>query len=83
MQRQFIAGIVRDEVMTASEVADLLGVTRQQLVNLEKKKRLLPVVQKKGINLYIKCDVEEYQKIKSKAQTIIPQPVIGHGVTQK
>lgn len=47
MQRQFIAGIVRDEVMTASEVADLLGVTRQQLVNLEKKKRLLPVVQKK------------------------------------
>lgn len=83
MQREFIAGIVRDEVMTASEVADALGVTRQQLVNLEKKKRLLPVVQKRGINLYIKCDVEEYREMKNKVQTIVPQPVIGHGVTQK
>lgn len=83
MQREFIAGIVRDEVMTASEVADDLGVTRQQLVNLEKKERLMPVVQKKGVNLYIRCDVEKYRAIKNKAQIIVPQPIIGYGVTKK
>ena len=83
MERDYIAGIVRDEVVTATEVADILGVTRQQLGNLEKKNLLIPVVQKKGINLYLKCDVEEYLSKKSKAQTIVPQPVIGQGVTRK
>lgn len=49
MQRQFIAGIVRDEVMTASEVADLLGVTRQQLVNLEKRSGCFRLFKKKEL----------------------------------
>jgi len=48
--------------MTAPEVTDYLGITKQNLSSLVKRGKLVPVKESGGIRLFLRSDVEQRKK---------------------
>lgn len=51
------------EVLTTSEVIEILGITRQRLSKLVSDERIVPIKQVKAVSLFLLSDVEELKPI--------------------
>lgn len=72
--------IVRDNVLTASEAAELLGLSRPRLQQIMDAGDIMPLKKDaKGTTLFFRSDLIEYQKGKSKKKT----PYLCTGSTSK
>lgn len=60
MTNEEIRNIIRENVLTTSQVCDLLGISRQQLHNLIIEEKLIPTLKLHYGNIFIKEDVKEY-----------------------
>ncbi len=60
--RQEVEGFVRNEVLTTSEAAKLLDVSRQRMSQLISSGKLTPVKKLRGESLFIRYDVEQKRK---------------------
>lgn len=61
MSNEELRDFIKNEVLFASEVADLLHVTRQHVLNIVCQGKLVPVKKSRVGNLYLKKDVIEYK----------------------
>ncbi len=60
--REEVEKFIVNEVLTSSEVLDLLGVTRQTLNSLVKRGKLKPVKELSREKLFLRHDVEERKR---------------------
>lgn len=60
--RQEVEDFVRNEVLTTSEAAKLLDVTRQRMSQLISSGKLKPVKKLRGESLFIRHDIEQKKK---------------------
>lgn len=60
--RQEVEDFIKNEVLTTSEVKEILNVTRQRLHALVNSERLKPVKRLKSESLFLRTDVEQLQK---------------------
>lgn len=81
MNREMAVQVVNRQVMTSSEVAQTLGVTRQHLSNLDKKGKLSPVKKARACDIYLRCDVEKYKMEHNYYMGGSSRKIIGRGCT--
>lgn len=83
MERNELAAILCDEVLTVSEAAAMLGVTPQAVNNLVCRGRLIPIRTAPGANLFARTDIENYRAAKRKAAAVEPVEIYGDGSTRR
>jgi hypothetical protein len=59
--RQELEDFIRNEVLTTSEVKEILKVTRQRLHALVSSEKLKPIKRLKSESLFLRTDVERLQ----------------------
>ncbi|OPW98373.1 UNVERIFIED_ORG: AlpA family transcriptional regulator [Anoxybacillus amylolyticus] len=60
--RQEIEDFIRNEVLTTSEVVEILGVTRQRVSQMIAGGKLNPIKKLRGDSLFLRSDIEEKKK---------------------
>ena len=84
MNRDFLLEVINKEILIGAEVADILGVTRQQVANLVKQQKIVPIKNTPNGNIFLKMDIEEYlRKRNGIKNTVCKQKIIGQGITRK
>lgn len=59
--RQEVEDFIRNEVLTTSEVKEILNVTRQRLHALVSAEKLKPIKRLKSESLFLRTDIERLQ----------------------
>lgn len=57
--REEVEHFIRNEVLTTSEVTEILGVQRSRVSAMIKTGKLIPVKKIGGVTLFLRADVEE------------------------
>ncbi|WP_026593013.1 helix-turn-helix domain-containing protein [Bacillus sp. UNC437CL72CviS29] len=60
--RQEVEDFVRNEVLTAPEAIEILGITRARMSQLIKQGKITPVKKLDKVSLFLRVDVEEKRK---------------------
>ncbi|EOQ08294.1 helix-turn-helix domain-containing protein [Bacillus cereus] len=60
--RQEVEDFVRNEVLTAPEAIEILGITRARMSQLIKQGKITPVKKLDKVSLFLRADVEEKRK---------------------
>lgn len=60
--RKEVEDFIRNEVLTTSEVTEIMGVTRQRVSKMISDGKLIPVKKLRGDSLFLRIDVEEKKK---------------------
>lgn len=62
MERDDLIRIIQENVLTSAETAELLGVSKQNLLSLVQRGKLQPVKESGSVRLFLKSDVEERKR---------------------
>ncbi|WP_153979724.1 helix-turn-helix domain-containing protein [Paenibacillus xylanilyticus] len=62
MERDELIRIIQENVVTSAEAADLLDVSKQNLLSLVKRDKLKPVKESGSVRLFLKSDVLERKR---------------------
>ncbi|KXY30065.1 DNA-binding protein [Bacillus cereus] len=60
--REEVEGFIRNEVLTAPEAIEILGITRARMSQLIKQGKIKPVKKLDKVSLFLRADVEEKRK---------------------
>jgi len=60
--REEVEDFIKNEVLTTSEVVEMLGVTRQRVSQLISSGKLTPVKKLRGDSLFLRSDILEKKK---------------------
>lgn len=60
--RQEVEDFIRNEVLTAPEAIEILGITRARMSQLIKQGKITPVKKLDKVSLFLRADVEEKRK---------------------
>ena len=60
--RNDLEKFIQDEVVTAAEAEELLGVSRQALHSLKERLKLCPIMERGRVTLYWKSDILQRKK---------------------
>ncbi len=60
--RKEVEDFIRNEVLTTSEVVEILGVTRQRVSQMIAGGKLNPIKKLRGDSLFLRSDIEEKKK---------------------
>ncbi|MBW7652033.1 helix-turn-helix domain-containing protein [Anoxybacillus sp. ST4] len=60
--RKELEDFIKNEVLTTSEVVEILGVTRQRVSQMISSGKLNPIKKLRGDSLFLRQDIEERKK---------------------
>ncbi|PFE80056.1 DNA-binding protein [Bacillus thuringiensis] len=60
--REEVEDFIRNEVLTAPEAIEILGITRARMSQLIKQGKITPVKKLDKVSLFLRADVEEKRK---------------------
>jgi excisionase family DNA binding protein len=60
--RKELEDFITNEVLTTSEVVEILGVTRQRISQMISNGKLKPIKKLRGDSLFLRSDIEEKKK---------------------
>ncbi|MEB3752464.1 hypothetical protein EP10_003379 [Geobacillus icigianus] len=60
--REEVECFIKNEVLTTSEVVEILGVTRQRISQMISAGKLNPIKKLRGDSLFLRQDIEERKK---------------------
>lgn len=83
MDREYMRNLIKKNVLVVSEVSDMLGVSKQQINNLIKKNKLLPVKETPNGYLFLRDDIYDYSQQKIKLNLQKPKEIFGKGITNR
>lgn len=81
MNTEYIRNVIKRDVLVASDVSEMLGVSKQQIINLVKKGTLIPIKETPNGYLFLRDDISKYIEKKLQFNENKIQKIIGDGVT--